>query len=189
MAEPEWTRWYKFSEVYHHHGWITDKRQSKYRITIENNTGTFHTDGGFRLKSEHRPGCSFSDDDHDPKDEVTCPLKRRDLGLYWIHIKSHIDDIDSKDYIGMSTENNDGIRGRLNVGILAFFGIWSEPINNISWDTLVTIEWLSIAMAIGTIIIGYIASKDDEKDNRISMTGMVLATIVLILEFLGWFWG
>ncbi len=77
----------------------------------------------------------------------------------------------------------------LSPGILAFFGKWYEAINNISGYTLVTLEWLSIVMAIGTIIVGYIATKGAEKDDRVSMTGMVLATIVLILELLGWFWG
>jgi len=77
----------------------------------------------------------------------------------------------------------------LSPGILAFFGIWSESINSISRGTLITIEWLSIVMAIGAIVIGYIVSRDDEKDNRISMAGMVFATIVLILELLMFFWG
>jgi len=109
MAKNEWTRWYKFSEVFEHHGWIADNSQSNYNIQINNKTGKLHTDGGFRLKSLKRGSLS---DYHDPKDEDTCPLKKGDLGLYWIHIKSS-NGIACKDYIGKSDEVKDGIMKRL----------------------------------------------------------------------------
>jgi hypothetical protein len=72
--------------------------------------------------------------------------------------------------------------------ILSYLGILYESVFKIlTTPVLVSIQCLTIAGVISTNIVGYISTKDDEKDSRTAMTGMVLANVVLFMMVLAWF--
>ena len=125
----QWTRWYRFHEIFEYHGPIdfeykkTNQKIYKYKDL----SGPLHTDDGFRLRSMER----FSNKNfplETPLSKLKCPLSNGDIGCYWIKIKK----INSFDYnyIGRTWETKNGIRKRLTSHLRELNDLPNDPNGN-----------------------------------------------------------
>ncbi len=107
-----WSRWYNFNEVYDYQGPIDESGSpvSKIKGSWQGKVGPLHTDNGFRLRNYN--GGSFKHTKLMIKlSDIACPLKQRDVGVYWIKIKFKNN---RWDYIGQCSEKKSwGIHKRL----------------------------------------------------------------------------
>ena len=102
-----WSRWYNFNEVYDYQGPIDESNSSAstFKVLWLGKKGPLHTDNGFRLRNYN--GGSFKH----THAEVSCPLSKKDVGVYWIKIQFKNR---RWDYIGQCAEKKSwGIHKRL----------------------------------------------------------------------------
>ena len=108
----QWTRWYKFNEIFEYHGPIDFeyKRTNQKIYKYKDLCGPLHTDDGFRLRSMER----FSNRKLPLKtslNKLKCPLLNGDIGCYWLKIQK-INSV-HYNYIGRTWEIKNGLRKRL----------------------------------------------------------------------------
>ena len=124
MAIGQWSRFYKFWEVYEYHGHFDESGESgRKKVVFESNEGVPHSDGGFRLRSTSGGGLSFSNIPLKTSLETfPCPLERGDIGCYFVRVR--VEDT-VWDYIGKSAELKKGISDRLREHLIKIAGTTS----------------------------------------------------------------
>ena len=97
----EWSRWYKFSELFEYYGPLDPSikpTRTKNKISWKGKTGYLLTDNGFRLRSKKYRDL-YSKIDLDPSlQDLPCLLDKTDIGVYWIKIVGK--NLNRYDYIG-----------------------------------------------------------------------------------------
>lgn len=129
MKIGQWSRFYKFWEVYEYYGPFDESGQSSRKtVLFEGAQGVPHSDGGFRLRSTSGGRLSFSNIPLKTSLETfPCPLERSDIGCYFVRVC-----VENTvwDYIGKSVELTKGISDRLREHFIKIAGTTS--INHLS---------------------------------------------------------
>lgn len=132
MKYDEWSRWFKFGEVFEYHGLIGPSNSQKVRKHLDVE-GPLANDDGFRLRSKEYQRPVFQDHLLKSLQQVPCPLEHGDVGVYWFQIK-HEDF--RYDYIGKCAENQDGIRKRLTQHFRKICNVKDHPYQDSIADEL-----------------------------------------------------
>ena len=134
-----WSKWYKFSELYEYYGPIINSGKiNKIRkmFSYNNTEGNLHEDDGFRLRSKEK----FSYDKIPLKvslEDLPCPLRNTVVwGCYWLRIKPNNQTKINYNYIGQSTDSANGLRKRLTSHFREICDLPSDPNINIEWKDI-----------------------------------------------------
>lgn len=120
----QWSRFYKFWEVYEYHGHFDESGESRRgKVSFDGSEGIPHSDGGFRLRSTMGGHLSFSNIPLKTSLETfPCSLERGDIGCYFVRVR--VEDT-VWDYIGKSAELKKGISDRLREHLIKIAGTTS----------------------------------------------------------------
>lgn len=124
MSVVQWSRFYKFWEIYEYHGYFDESGKStRTEVEFQGELGVPHSDGGFRLRSTSGGSLSFSNIPLKTSLETfPCPLERGDIGCYFVRVR--VEDA-VWDYIGKSAELKKGISDRLREHLIKIAGTTS----------------------------------------------------------------
>ena len=124
MKIGQWSRFYKFWEVYEYHGHFDESGESRRgKVLFDGSEGVPHSDGGFRLRATSEGRLSFSSRPLKTSLEMLpCPLERGDIGCYFVRVR--VEDA-VWDYIGKSAELDKGISDRLREHLIKIAGTTS----------------------------------------------------------------
>jgi len=125
----QWSKWYKFSDIFEYYGPINEDRQinkTKKIFSYDGKRGHLHEDDGFRLRSKEKFSYRNIPLKVSLKDKP-CPIDDSVIwGCYWLKIESNNPKLDYN-YIGQCTEKNDGLRKRLTSHFREICDLPSDP--------------------------------------------------------------